>query len=138
MCVIFACGSAAMAIFGKISVIAILGFFTAGMGFAGGMYLVPLMNGDVIDYDESITGLRHEGMYAGVNSLITKPIRKGRRKMTPVLRHPRLPAALPTTISTCSRNTSRRRSALPLNFHATARVAARSPSASPTRRNWHA
>ena len=38
-----------------------------GMGFAGGMYLVPLMNGDVIDYDESITGLRHEGMYAGVN-----------------------------------------------------------------------
>lgn len=73
MCVIFACGSAAMAIFGKISVIAILGFFTAGMGFAGGMYLVPLMNGDVIDYDESITGLRHEGMYAGVNSLITKP-----------------------------------------------------------------
>ena len=73
MCVIFACGSAAMAIFGKISVIAVLGFFTAGMGFAGGMYLVPLMNGDVIDYDESITGLRHEGMYAGVNSLITKP-----------------------------------------------------------------
>ena len=73
MCVIFACGSAAMAIFGKISVIAVLGFFTAGMGFAGGMYLVPLMNGDVIDYDESITGLRREGMYAGVNSLITKP-----------------------------------------------------------------
>ena len=37
------------------------------------MYLVPLMNGEVIDYDEAKTGFRREGMYAGVNSLITKP-----------------------------------------------------------------
>ncbi|MFR6457055.1 MAG: MFS transporter [Roseburia faecis] len=31
------------------------------------------MNGDVIDYDEHISGLRREGMYAGVNSFICKP-----------------------------------------------------------------
>jgi len=37
------------------------------------MYLIPLMNGDVVDYDEHKTGLRREGMYAGINSLITKP-----------------------------------------------------------------
>ena len=34
---------------------------------------VRLMNGDVIDYDELRTGARREGIYAGVNSLITKP-----------------------------------------------------------------
>ncbi|MBN1454058.1 MAG: MFS transporter, partial [Anaerolineales bacterium] len=39
----------------------------------GGMYLIPLMNGDVVDMDEHRTGLRREGMYAGVNSFITKP-----------------------------------------------------------------
>ncbi len=48
-------------------------FFLVGIGFAGGMYLIPLMNGDVIDKDEHHTGLRREGMYAGVNSFITKP-----------------------------------------------------------------
>ena len=32
-----------------------------------------MMNGDVIDYDEHVSGLRREGMYAGVNSLICKP-----------------------------------------------------------------
>ena len=37
------------------------------------MYLIPLMNGDVIDMDEHRTHLRREGMYAGVNRLITKP-----------------------------------------------------------------
>lgn len=73
MCIIFAIGATAMAILGKLAIVAIIAFFTAGMGFAGGMYLIPLMNGDVIDYDESVTGIRREGMYAGVNSLITKP-----------------------------------------------------------------
>ena len=73
MCVIFAIGATAMAIFGKNNIVAIVAFFTAGMGFAGGMFLIPLMNGDVIDYDETVTGKRREGMYAGVNSLITKP-----------------------------------------------------------------
>ncbi len=51
----------------------ILGSFCFGIGFAGGMYLIPLMNGDVVDMDEHRTGLRREGMYAGVNSFITKP-----------------------------------------------------------------
>jgi len=50
-----------------------IGAFCFGIGFAGGMYLIPLMNGDVIDMDEHRTGLRREGMYAGVNSFITKP-----------------------------------------------------------------
>jgi len=36
------------------------------------MYLIPLMNGDAIDADEHTTGLRGEGMYAGVNSFVTK------------------------------------------------------------------
>ena len=48
-------------------------FFIFGIGFAGGMYQIPLMNGDVVDMDEQRTGLRREGMYAGVNSFITKP-----------------------------------------------------------------
>jgi GPH family glycoside/pentoside/hexuronide:cation symporter len=50
-----------------------VGSFCFGIGFAGGMYLIPMMNGDVVDMDEHRTGLRREGMYAGVNSLITKP-----------------------------------------------------------------
>jgi GPH family glycoside/pentoside/hexuronide:cation symporter len=73
MCVVFAAGAACMAVFGKNNIVAAVGFFIAGIGFAGGMYLVPLMNGDVIDYDEHLCGQRREGMYAGVNSLITKP-----------------------------------------------------------------
>lgn len=73
MCLVFSLGCFAMSFFGGVLVIAAAGFFTVGFGFAGGMYLIPLMNGDVIDYDESKTKLRREGMYAGVNSLITKP-----------------------------------------------------------------
>ena len=73
MCLIFSLGCFLMSFFGSNAVIAVLGFFSAGIGFSGGMYLIPLMNGDVIDYDELHTGLRREGMYAGVNSFITKP-----------------------------------------------------------------
>jgi len=62
-----------MAFFGGAYAAAVIGFFFTGVGFAGGMYVIPLMNGDVIDYDETVTGLRREGMYAGVNSFITKP-----------------------------------------------------------------
>jgi len=50
-----------------------IAFLLIGVGFAGGMYLIPLMNGDVIDADEYTTGLRREGTYAGVNSFVTKP-----------------------------------------------------------------
>ena len=55
MCIIFAIGATVMVFLGGILPVALAGFFTAGMGFAGGMYLIPLMNGDVIDYDESVT-----------------------------------------------------------------------------------
>ena len=72
-CAIFAAGCLAMLLLGRNLIPAVISFFLIGIGFAGGMYLVPLMNGDVIDFDEHRTGLRREGMYAGVNSLITKP-----------------------------------------------------------------
>ena len=49
-----------------------MGFIGLGIGLAGALYLIPLMNGDVIDKDEDMTGQRREGMYAGVNSFITK------------------------------------------------------------------
>jgi glycoside/pentoside/hexuronide:cation symporter, GPH family len=52
---------------------AAISFVLIGIGFAGGLYLIPLMNGDVIDFDEKLTGLRREGMYAGINSFVTKP-----------------------------------------------------------------
>ena len=69
----FAVGCFIIVLFGKSTLPATLGFFLFGIGFAGGMYLIPLMNGDVVDMDEHRTGLRREGMYAGVNSFITKP-----------------------------------------------------------------
>lgn len=72
MCLLFALGCFAM-LGGRQLWLALPGFFFIGVGFAGGMYLVPIMNGDVIDQDEHLTGLRREGMYAGVNSFITKP-----------------------------------------------------------------
>ncbi len=69
----FAIGCLLVALLGQNVVAATLGFFLFGIGFAGGMYLIPLMNGDVVDMDEHRTRLRREGMYAGVNSFITKP-----------------------------------------------------------------
>lgn len=73
MCLLFALGCFIMLGFGRYLVPAVISFFFVGIGFSGGMYLIPLMNGDVIDMDENKTGLRREGMYAGVNSCITKP-----------------------------------------------------------------
>jgi GPH family glycoside/pentoside/hexuronide:cation symporter len=73
MALIFSLGAFAVLLFGKSLIPTTMGFFTFGIGFAGGMYLIPLMNGDVVDMDEHRTGLRREGMYAGVNSFITKP-----------------------------------------------------------------
>ena len=58
--------------FGRLLIPTMLGFLFIGLGFSGGYYLVPMMNGDVIDKDEDMTGQRREGMYAGVNSFITK------------------------------------------------------------------
>ena len=73
MCVIFGSGTLFLMLLGQYLFAGIVGFLCAGIGFTGGMYMIPLMNGDVIDYDEHISGLRREGMYAGVNSFICKP-----------------------------------------------------------------
>lgn len=73
MCLIFGSGLAVMLLLGRYDFAGIIGFACSGIGFAGGMYLIPLMNGDVIDNDEHVSGLRREGMYAGVNSFICKP-----------------------------------------------------------------
>lgn len=70
---IFGLGALLIAFLGKNPLAATIGFLCFGLGFAGGMYLIPMMNGDVVDMDEHRTGLRREGMYAGVNSFITKP-----------------------------------------------------------------
>lgn len=50
----------------------VISIFSIGIGMAGGIYLVPMVNGDVIDYDELKSGKRREGTYAGINSLFTK------------------------------------------------------------------
>ena len=73
VCLEFAIGCALLLFFGREVVPAVGAFLLVGIGFSGFMYLIPLMNGDVIDMDEHRTSLRREGMYAGVNSLITKP-----------------------------------------------------------------
>ncbi|NCP85769.1 MAG: hypothetical protein CO094_01565 [Anaerolineae bacterium CG_4_9_14_3_um_filter_57_17] len=70
---LFGIGALLIAVFGRDVIAATIGFLLFGLGFAGGMYLIPMMNGDVVDMDEHRTGLRREGMYAGVNSFITKP-----------------------------------------------------------------
>lgn len=73
MSAVFALGCFLILGLGRELIPAMIGSFCFGIGFAGGMYLIPMMNGDVVDMDEHRTGLRREGMYAGVNSLITKP-----------------------------------------------------------------
>jgi GPH family glycoside/pentoside/hexuronide:cation symporter len=73
LCLLFGTGCLVLLLFGRDVAPATVGFLLVGIGFSGAMYLVPLMNGDVIDADEHRTGLRREGMYAGVNSFVTKP-----------------------------------------------------------------
>ena len=73
MTLLFALGCFTLLLLGRMVIPSMVGLFGFGLGFAGGMYLIPLMNGDVVDMDEHRTGLRREGMYAGVNSFITKP-----------------------------------------------------------------
>jgi GPH family glycoside/pentoside/hexuronide:cation symporter len=70
--VIFAVSCFLILVLGFASIAGYIGCVGIGIGLSGGLYLVPLLNGDVIDYDESLTGERREGMYAGVNSFVTK------------------------------------------------------------------
>lgn len=61
------------AFLGQYFIVSVITFFLCGIGLAGGLYLIPMINGDVIDKDEVDNGTRREGVYAGINSLITKP-----------------------------------------------------------------
>jgi len=61
------------AFLGQYFYVCLVTFLCCGVGLAGGLYLVPMVNGDVIDKDEADNGVRREGVYAGINSLITKP-----------------------------------------------------------------
>jgi len=61
------------AFLGQYFYVCLFTFFCCGIGLAGGLYLIPMLNGDVIDKDEVDNGSRREGVYAGINSLITKP-----------------------------------------------------------------
>lgn len=85
LCLIFGGALLAMLLLGQYTAAGVVGFFGAGIGFAGGMYTVPLMFGDVMDYDEHVCGLRREGMYAGVNSLICKPAISFANALFPVM-----------------------------------------------------
>ncbi|MCY3413212.1 MAG: MFS transporter [Candidatus Heimdallarchaeota archaeon] len=66
-------GAFLLAFGGKVFTTAFFGFFFLGFGIAAGFYLLQLQFGDVMDADEVKTGLRREGFYAGINSLVTKP-----------------------------------------------------------------
>jgi GPH family glycoside/pentoside/hexuronide:cation symporter len=72
MLLVFSLSCFIILIFGRLLIPTMIGFFGVGMGVVGGYFLIPLMNGDVIDKDEDMTGQRREGMYAAINSLITK------------------------------------------------------------------
>ncbi|TFG15827.1 MAG: MFS transporter [Promethearchaeota archaeon] len=72
MVLVFSFSCFIILIFGRLLIPTMIGFFGVGMGIVGGYFLIPLMNGDVIDKDEDMTGQRREGMYAAINSLITK------------------------------------------------------------------
>ena len=68
-----ALGTLLCSFFGIYFYVTCFAFFACGVGMAGGLYLIPMINGDVIDKDEIDNGHRREGVYAGINSLITKP-----------------------------------------------------------------
>ncbi|MBQ7995183.1 MAG: MFS transporter [Bacilli bacterium] len=77
-CTLIMCGAMGVgcivgSFLGKYMIVLAISFFLIGVGLSGGLYLIPMINGDVIDKDELDNGARREGVYAGVNSLITKP-----------------------------------------------------------------
>jgi len=48
-------------------------FLLIGFGFSGIMVALTVLTGDAIDNDELITGKRREGIYGGINAIVTKP-----------------------------------------------------------------
>ncbi|MCR4562955.1 MAG: MFS transporter [Bacilli bacterium] len=73
MCAVMGTGVLVGSFLGKYMYVLVFSFFCIGVGLGGGLYLVPMLNGDIIDFDELKNGARREGVYAGINSLITKP-----------------------------------------------------------------
>lgn len=70
---------------GKYFYVSVITFFCCGVGLGCGLYLVPMINGDVMDKDEMDNGNRREGVYAGINSLITKPAGSLATALLPVM-----------------------------------------------------
>jgi len=60
-------------IIGQNASVAAFPSFPLGFGFVGLLLAGPVVMGDIIDNDELITGKRREGVYGGVNAIVTKP-----------------------------------------------------------------
>lgn len=60
MAAVFSAACFIILAFGHSTIPTLIGAFGFGIGFAGGMYLIPLMNGNLIDMDEHRTSLRRE------------------------------------------------------------------------------
>jgi len=58
---------------GRNAILSSIPFFILGVGFPGVLIASAVIMGDVIDYDELITGKRREAIYGGVNALVQKP-----------------------------------------------------------------
>jgi GPH family glycoside/pentoside/hexuronide:cation symporter len=59
--------------FGRTFEYALWAFVLIGLGYIMANITVSPLMGDVMDYDEILTGTRREGAYAGLNAIITKP-----------------------------------------------------------------
>ena len=70
---LIATGFTIMFFVGGNAILAAFPFLIVGIGYAGGMVAIPVLMGDAIDNDELITGKRREGIYGGVNAIVTKP-----------------------------------------------------------------
>lgn len=64
---------AIMFFLGRNSYLVAIPTFFLGIGFAGALIANGVLMGEVIDNDELITGKRREGIYGGVNAIVTKP-----------------------------------------------------------------
>ncbi|NHJ26135.1 MAG: MFS transporter [Candidatus Lokiarchaeota archaeon] len=71
--IILAAGVTGLFFFGTNPIISAIPFFLIGFGYIGIFITTPVLMGDVIDYDELITGKRREAIYGGVNAVVTKP-----------------------------------------------------------------
>jgi len=47
-------------------------FFFIGMGLSGSLYIIDLVVADIVDEDETVTGMRREAGYYGVNAFVLR------------------------------------------------------------------